>query len=239
MIVTVVFALDAEWAVWRRVRSFEQHRPSPDVVFHEAVIGESRVRVLTGGIRLAGLKESAAGLFAPSTDVVISAGLSGGLRHARRSGEVLSARRVRSQAGGVVECDRQLCSMVVASGALEAEAFVCVDRVLRYGSEKTALASEADAADMESFLVLKQAANLGVATLSVRAIGDTVEDDLPLDFGGAIRPDGRVSVSKLAREAIGRPAAWPSLVNYAMTQRRAIGALVRVLDRFVAALPSD
>ena len=75
-----------------------------------------------------------------------------------------------------------------------------------------------------------------VPSIAIRVVGDTSDEDLPLDFSRAIGPEGAIDAAALAVDAVRRPWRWPSLVRFGIGQRRALARLADVLDRFTRAL---
>jgi hypothetical protein len=51
-----------------------------------------------------------------------------------------------------------------------------------------------------------------------------------------IRPDGTIGAGALMSAIIVRPWRWPSIVRFAVAQRRALDRLAVFLDRFTASL---
>ena len=107
--------------------------------------------------------------------------------------------------------------------------------VLR-ADEKAALGREADAVDMESFVVIDEAISRGIPAIAIRVIADAADEDLPLDFTWALRRDGTISLWRAIGQAMSRPARWPRIVRAGLSYGRALEELAIFLDRFVAAL---
>lgn len=81
------------------------------------------------------------------------------------------------------------------------------DRVIATAAEKRQLREKtgAIAAEMEAAAVKKVAADWAVPFYCVRAVSDTAEGDLPLDFNSYRDPAGRFSLPLIAFAAIRRP----------------------------------
>jgi hypothetical protein len=88
---------------------------------------------------------------------------------------------------------------------------------------------------MEGYPVLREAARCGIPAVAIRAVGDSVEEDLPLDFTEAIRGDGTIRKIALLRQALVSPRRVPMLVRFGAAQQRALTRLAACLDRFVVA----
>jgi hypothetical protein len=87
-------------------------------------------------------------------------------------------------------------------------------------------------------MVLSMALERGIPGLAVRVIGDDVNTEVPLDFESSIRPDGTMSALRLLAQAAAHPWDWPALLAFGRTNRRALDALARFLDRLVVDLTS-
>ena len=71
--------------------------------------------------------------------------------------------------------------------------FLTVRHLVTSAEEKSVLSGEADAVEMESFVILAEAARRGVRAVSVRAVSDTASTSLPYDFDRHARWRGRNS----------------------------------------------
>jgi adenosylhomocysteine nucleosidase len=81
------------------------------------------------------------------------------------------------------------------------------DRVAITCAEKRDLRAKTGAAaiEMEAAAVARKAAEWGVPFHCVRAVSDTAQDDLPLDFNLYRDAEGRFSRTRIALAALGRP----------------------------------
>jgi nucleoside phosphorylase len=236
MIAAVVFAMPAEFAAWRRRHAF-QPIVAAGLSGFEAQIGTTRARVATMGIGAPNAATLVRAIHAGGADVIVVAGVAGGLKPEHAAGEILVARRVRSEHGGreTVVNDR-LLSVAADAGATIVEAFVSVDRIVARAEEKARLGRQGDAVDMESFAMLGEAESFRLPAVAIRVVGDTACEDLPVDFMRAIRPDGAIHVRGVLLEIASHPARWPAIVRFGLSNRRALTRLAVFLDRFVAAI---
>ncbi|HLW75337.1 MAG TPA: hypothetical protein VKS01_00105 [Bryobacteraceae bacterium] len=87
------------------------------------------------------------------------------------------------------------------------EQVASIDRVAVTAAEKRALREKtgARAVDMESAGLERKAAEWGVAFRVIRAISDTAEEDMPLDFNFYRDGEGRFSRVRIALAALARP----------------------------------
>jgi adenosylhomocysteine nucleosidase len=92
----------------------------------------------------------------------------------------------------------------------------------------------ADAVEMESQIIQKACAARNVPCVTLRAISDTAEEDLPLDFNALLDDEEQLSPSKLTLAILRAPHKIPDLMrlgrNSAHAARELSGALVALLE---------
>ena len=234
MRILVTFAVDAEFAPWRKLRAFQKSKSAGTDCF-STKIGENEINVLLTGIgcRKAWL-EATKVLWNGDVDICISSGLAGGLRDAHRLGEVLVAENVlASKWDRAIACDALLVDSAVATGAKKVKAFYTADHVILRSSDKRNLSVFGDAVEMESGEVLLEAAAFGAKVAAIRSISDTVDEDLPLDFNKAAGDSGEVSMRRIVGSVASAPASIPALVRFGRQSRRAAESLAVFLERYL------
>ncbi|MGB8542212.1 MAG: hypothetical protein WCD49_11310 [Candidatus Acidiferrales bacterium] len=242
--ILVTFALDNEFAPWQASHDFKPAKLG-NVHVNIAEFASTEVTVaLTGvGARQAALAGSQImrGEF-DAFDCCISCGLAGGLRSNYGVGEVLAARSVFSEAvpadgtGRLIQCSGALVSFAAESGAIVVERFYSADHVISTAREKQVLSAKADAVEMESFEILREAQSAGVPAVSVRAISDTLDEDLPMDMSEIFTDEGQVSIPRVLGQVALKPQSLPGLVRLGKNSKVAAQSLSRFLDTYVAAL---
>ncbi len=247
MRILVTFALENEFAPWRAMRDFRSAKLGGADV-HLADFGSAQAAVvLTGaGPRRAALaaSEIMRGEY-DSFDCCISCGLAGGLRSDYQIGQVLAARSVFSEAdradgsNRLVQCSGALVSFAAESGAAVVERFYCADHVVSSTDEKQRLGQSADAVEMESFEILRLAQAAGVPAVAVRAISDTVAEDLPLDMNQVFTEQGQVSIPRVLGQVALKPQSLPALMRLGKNSRIAAQSLARFVDSYVVALATQ
>lgn len=236
MTVTVVFALGAEFAPWRRRRPFRRTGPDGRAVY-QARIGGAQVRVTTCGIGAPHARAALDATDADRADAIVMAGIAGGLKPQYASGQILAARRVRAADGAPgIAADEQLLARAAGCGAAIVGSFLSTGRIMARAEDKRRLGAEDDAVDMESAAVLREAHARGIPGIAIRTVGDTVSEDLPIDVSRAIDPGGTIAIRRLMVEALRRPGRWPALVRFGTSQRRAMVHLATFLDRFISSM---
>jgi adenosylhomocysteine nucleosidase len=210
------------------------------------------VQAIDAGVILTGIgpkpaENTVSRVLRAETDSVrccISSGLAGGLRSEYQVGQVLVARTVGSQdarsgdSRAFVNSSDALLSFAAECGALVVDRFFSSVRVIGTTAEKKHLGDFADAVEMESFGVLEAANANGVPAVAIRAISDTVEQELPLDMNEIITDEGQLSIPRVLGQVARHPGAVPSLMRLGKCSKRAARALSEFLDFYLAKLGS-
>lgn len=239
MRVLVTFAVEAEFAPWRKRRGFEKIAKGRAQFFH-ARIGDGDVNVLLTGVGArAAWREAIKVMWGGKVDICISSGLAGALRPEYHLGEVLAAREVQSvRRKQVVAADRQLVRLAEEQGARAVDSFYSADQVIGLASEKRELGRRADAVEMESAEVLYEAAAFGAKGIAIRGISDRADQALPIDFNRVMTRTGEVSIPRVLGEMVRHPLSAAALVSFAKQGRVAAEKLAAFLDRYVEAAGS-
>lgn len=244
MRILVTFALENEFALWQASHDFKPVKLG-NLDVHVADFGPAHVTVaLTGvGARQAALTASQIMRSEfEGFDCCISGGLAGGLRSNYRIGEVLAARSVFSEAvpadgtSRLLPCSAALVSFTAECGATVVEKFYSADHVISTAREKQAISAKADAVEMESFEILRVAQEAGVPAVAIRAISDTLDEDLPLDMSQILTDQGQVSIPRVLGQVARKPQSLPGLIRLGKNSRAAAQSLSRFLDAYIAAL---
>lgn len=245
MRILVTFAVEAEFAPWRTLREFHKVRVSAEhwsggVEVFETTIDSNIVWVsLTGmGIKCFGLHEDMS-FQSAKVDAVISSGLAGALKSTYSVGDIVAAKRVGTtrDASGIPG-NAGLLETAQRCGAKLAEALLTSNHIVETAEEKKNLSLFADVVDMESFHVMYAFRNQNLPCLTIRAISDGSDEDLPINFSKAVRNDGSLRVGALIGELAKRPAKIPDLVRFGQQSRNAAQKLATFLDGFVETLTS-
>jgi adenosylhomocysteine nucleosidase len=234
MKVLVTFAVEAEFAPWRRLRQFSQSDLG-DVRAYSAQRKDAELVVLLTGVggRRA-WAEATKVIWDGNVDVCISSGLAGALKEEHRPGDVLAAKEVHATSRKkVIPSDPALLELARACGAKIVDAFYGVDHVLVRSSEKCELSAKADAVEMESGDVMLEAIAFGAKVIAIRAISDAVEEDLPLDFNRVTSDSGELSIMKVLAQAVAHPGSIPKLIRFGWQSRSAAERLAIVLDAYI------
>jgi adenosylhomocysteine nucleosidase len=153
-------------------------------------------------------------------DAVIVVGIAGGLSDDLEVGSVVAAKRVFEGAGELPAPDRELLEM---AAQLE---FVQQGMVYSH-SEK------ASVVDLESASYVRVAATRGIPYLVLRAVSDSHDEALPLDFNRFRKPDGSSDRAKVLRYSLRHPSILPELMQLRERLRHCAERLATVIEELL------
>jgi adenosylhomocysteine nucleosidase len=240
MRILVTFAVEAEFAPWRKVRQFVK-QTNGSAEYFAARIGDANVNVvLTGVGGKSAWLETTRIVWDGDVDICVSSGLAGALRREYQLGDILAAKEVQAISWNrVVASDAKLIQLAQEHGARAVGSFYSADRVIGSASEKRELGRVADAVEMESGEVLHEASAFGAKVIAIRGISDAVDEDLPLDFNRVMTPAGEVSIPRVLGEVVRHPMSAPALVRFGKQSRMAAEKLGAFLDRYLEGVASS
>lgn len=233
MKILITFAVSMEFAAWRRQHDFREVSREPFPLY-AADIGGSTVRVLLTGIGTGAAAQASRWALNSPADLCISSGFAGALGADLHVGDLLAARVVhRAEKELAVASDRELLTAASDAGARRVERFLTSERLVVSAEEKAVLSETVDAVEMESFVILAEAARRGVRAAAVRAVSDTLETTLPYDFDKVRDERGRIRFGALAGEVLKHPRHLPGLIRLGRDCRMASQRLSDFLDQYV------
>jgi adenosylhomocysteine nucleosidase len=248
MRILVTFALDAEFAPWRRLRRFVSIDYDGLQLWRSNAGNTEITALLTGIGKLASAQ--AMGLMMAMADedkhfdVCISSGLAGALCDTLAVGDIIAPTALIAEsrygdvASGELKVDGELRGLALKAGAISADCLFTADRIFVKASQKSACASRAQLVDMESFEIVKEATAWGARSLVVRAISDSAKEDLPIDFGLTLSKKNEISVGKVVVQLLKNPVALPALLRFGKQSRHAAERLAKFLDGYVQVIGS-
>jgi adenosylhomocysteine nucleosidase len=240
MRILVTFAVEAEFAPWRKLREFKKRSMENGSSF-KTTFGDNDLEVLLTGIGHAACGVTLAKksfLQEGKPDLVISSGLAGALKEGLRPGDLivpLKARTLRNDANA--DSDLVLRERAIQQGALPIETLITVDRIVPTAEEKARLAFFGEAVDMESAIIMSHFAAAAVPGVTIRAVSDAADEDLPIDFDRCLTPQGAIKPMSLINAIVRQPSKLPNLVRFGRQSNQAAQRLASFLDDFIAALP--
>ena len=116
--------------------------------------------------------------------------------------------------------------------------FHCAERIATTPAEKSAARAStgADAVEMESAVIQKVGAELGVPTITIRVISDSANESLPLDFNALVDEQQNLSFTKLAWKLIGSPGTIPRLISFQKQVKFCGQRLATTLGSFIVSV---
>ncbi len=171
---------------------------------------------------------------------LIGAGVAGGLTEGLSVLDVVASARVRQETEEAPGPDPALLERASRAGArggsLITVAAPAVSLATRRRLASWLAAGESGAVDMESAAWARAAAGRGTPYIVLRAISDTMDEELPAFLPDCVGEDGGISRRAVAVRALLRPASWAALARMRRRVEDCGPALARVLDRFLAEL---
>lgn len=246
MKILVTFALENEFAPWRSAHDFRKKNWAETEAFVAEIAGTEVGVILTGvGTRQA--RKAFQNLAWGDSDALefcISTGLAGGLKPEYQIGQVLAPGMIVSespQTEGTRELatSAPLLSFASECGATVVDRFYTAEHVVATSHEKRHLGSIADAVEMESFEILRAAAEEGVPAIAIRAISDVCDEDLPLDMSEIFTGEGQVSIPRVLGQVALHPTAVPGLVKLGKQSKLAAESLARFLDQYIGVIAAQ
>ena len=243
MRVLVTFAVEAEFAPWRKLRTFRSI-DYDGLRLWRTNAGNAEITALVTGVGTQSAAQ-AMGLMMRMADenryfdICVSSGLAGALQETLKPGDIIAPEvliadnRHADLRSDQLKVDVELRRQALERGAIAADCPFTSDQVLVKASEKKVCSSRAQSVDMESFDIVKEAAAWGARSVVVRAISDSAQEDLPINFNLTLSDKHQVSVIKVVGELAKNPFALPALLRFGRQSRRAADRLAKFLDEYV------
>ncbi len=246
MRVLVTFAVETEFAPWRKLRRFRESTLgakhwSGGVQVESTEIGEHTVHVFLTGIGIKSFDFAVAKCFKEAgVEVVISSGLAGSLKESYPALTIVSPSRV----GGLTDATgtavtKAVYQLAVKSNATAIDTLLTSSHIIGSHEEKTRLSKFADAVDMESSHIVGSFLEEQIPIGVIRAISDGSDEDLPIDFEKCLSPSGKVKSFSLFKELALKPGKIPQLLRFGRQSRAAADKLVGFLDNLIQGLKPD
>jgi adenosylhomocysteine nucleosidase len=231
--ILITFAVEAEFAPWRKLRNFELIQRGL-LTLHRAQIGQATVDFIVTGMGPENARRASEAAMAAPYTICIASGFAGALKAKHRVGHVLVARAVRQLGKSqTIECSRKLCVPEFKDGAGPANMFLTTDKLVGTAAEKKQLSPLADAVDMESFAVLSVAKEHDLPAVAIRVITDRLDEDMPADIVTTVNDKGRVRVAGLLRYVASHPLQLPAMIRLGRKSRIAAEALANFLQAYI------
>ncbi len=194
--------------------------------------GGVRLTIAQTGANPATARREAERLVASGVAALVSFGVAGGLDPRLQAGDLVLADRVVLPGGREIATHAAWRNLAQERlGQPGARAFMGAiagsNQLLVTPAEKRLLCEQSGglAGDMESGAVAEVAAAAGVPFLVMRAVSDGASRSLPHVARVPLRPDGGLSVGRIAHALCTRPGEWPAVARLAVETRAAMATL--------------
>ena len=233
MRVLVTFAVEAEFAPWRKLPNLSV-REVRGFTIQEAKIGRATVDFVVTGMGMENARRGTEAALSKEHQACIGSGFAGALKPTLKIGDVLVAQAVQELGKSkTLECSRNLFTAAHENRAIEARMFLTTNRVIRTSEERQRLSPFADAVDMESFATISVAKEKNVSAVAVRVISDRFDEDMPADLETTIDERGRVKIGEVAKHVAAHPLQIPALIRLGRKSHTAAEALAHFLEAFI------
>ena len=232
----IVAALDREVAVFRGGLSRPTHKAIGSYRVTTGFSGQKEVATVISGVGgrcAAGAVRELIKSFRP--DLVISTGYAGGLSPEIRVGDIVVMGEVIHESGKRVvsrSMDGFNPSPPVRRGPI-----LTTNRFIPFSRDKYRLYEKfgATAVDMESFFLGEEAEKSNIPFLSIRAISDAVDQDVP-QISNIVGGDGRPNLKRIARYFLAHPKMILPSIGVLGDIRKATKVLNFYLEDFVSSM---
>jgi adenosylhomocysteine nucleosidase len=151
-------------------------------------------------------------------EVVFAIGIAGGLSADLEVGDVVIASRVTNGTGVVPPPDRDWLAQAqvlegVTDGSIYSHSEIAIDPVAKHRLWQQAGSRAAQVVDLESASYARVAAAKQVPYVALRAVSDSSEEALPLDFNRFRKRDGSSDRFGVSRYALLHPSIVPELMQ--------------------------
>src|SRR5258706_8425717 len=236
MRILVTFAVEAEFAPWRKLRTLQTAQLEGLEMF-QCQVGRATVDCVVTGMGMENARRSAEIAMSATHTVCIASGFAGSLRPAHKVGHILAARAVQQLGKAkTIECSRNLFMAAYENKAIEAKMFLTTDKVIGTTEEKRLLAPFADAVDMESFATLSVAKRKNLPAVAIRVISDRFDEDMPANISTTVDQRGRVKIGGVVKHVASHPLQLPALIRLGRQSHTSAQALCHFLEAFIKEL---
>jgi nucleoside phosphorylase len=236
MKVLVTFAVESEFAPWRKLRKLTS-RETNGITVHEAKIGRATVDFVVSGMGIENAQNATMAVLTEAHDFCIAAGFAGALRPQHKPGTVMVSEAVQLLGKSkTLACGRGLMLNAWRQEAVRAKLLLTSDHIVRTVEEKAQLAPFAEFVDMESFGVLNAAQKCGRPAVAIRVISDGYSKDIPIDLELTMNERGKVILHGVLVYLRRHPMSIPALYRLGRDSRSAAATLSNFLESYIKRL---
>jgi adenosylhomocysteine nucleosidase len=236
MKILVTFAIEAEFAPWRRLRDMREVKVG-DLSIYQAQIGRAQVDFVVTGMGMENARRVSESLLEEPYQFCITSGFAGALGEGHFVGDILVAESVQQLGKSkTLQCSRNLAYAARDDGATLVKLFLTSAEVIATREKKEQLAPFADAVEMESFAILAAAQLHKKPVVAIRVISDCAGHDVPVNASALVDEKGQVRIGGVVRYIARRPLQLPALIRLGRDSRTAAAALAHFLEAFIKKL---
>lgn len=236
MKVLVTFAVEAEFAPWRRLCDMREINAG-EITLYQAQIGRAQVDFVITGMGMENARTVSEVLLDQPYQFCVTAGFAGALGEKHSVGDILVAESVQELGKAkTLQASQNLVDAARADGAKLVKMFLTSAAVISSPEEKARLAPFADAVEMESFAILSAAQRHGKSVVAIRVISDSVLHDVPAAISSMVDGKGHVRPTGVLHYIARHPLQLPALIRLGRNSRTAAEALAHFLEAFIKKL---
>lgn len=233
MRILVTFAVEAEFAPWRKLRNLRRRSVADFQVF-EAQIGRASVDFVVTGMGVENAARGTRSVISDQHDFCIASGFAGALHPQYKVGDILAAESVQFLGKSkTLQSNRHLARHAEQDGAKYAKLLLTADHVVRTPAEKAQLAPFAEYVDMESFGVFSASQEAKRPAVAIRVISDGHDGELPVDIELTMSKRGAIKIGRVLRYVSKHPIRLPALIRLGRDSRTAAEALATFLEAYI------
>ncbi len=229
-----------------------------EIPFYQGDMNGRPLTLVQGGIgRDNAIKATRCLLESTNVDLLISAGVAGGIRHGLNVGDLIVAERVyytkqkdfdgeELHLSSDFACKEEIVRLASqCSDAPETKLhfgnLLTVDKVISKASTKRRIGEQNSflAVEMESAAVAEVAMEKGVEFAAIRSISDDIDDDLHLDYDNVISDEGKVKVGSIALSVLKNPQKLALLSRLNKQTRRAAKSLAYFMTELIPLIDTN
>jgi adenosylhomocysteine nucleosidase len=171
-------------------------------------------------------------------EVVFAIGIAGGLSADLQVGDVVVGQRVTNGTGEVPPPDSRLVAKAanlqdVRAGSIHSHSEIAIDPVAKHRLWERTGSQLAQVVDLETASYARVAAAHEVPYVALRAVSDSSEEALPLDFNRFRKPDGSSDRGGVIRYALRHPSILPELMQLRERLRHCANHLARLVEEIL------
>ncbi len=229
-----------------------------EIPFYQGDLNGRPLTLVQGGIgRENAIKAASCILESTTVDLLISAGVAGGIRHGLNVGDLVVAERVGYSKQSDFNSEKLLlesdfvCKEEIVQLARQYSDdlasrvhfgnLLTVDKVISQASTKKMIGEQNSflAVEMESAAVAEVACEKGVGFAAIRSISDDIDDDLHLDYDNMISDGGKVKVTSIALSVLKKKKKLALLSRLNKQTKRAAKRLAYFMTKLVPLIDTN